>query len=249
MDNPLYAKILVMHWASTDDDKYSRALTLASGEANDGIQLYKDAYFHNVTARSKFNDQRPTLSHIYATHDTAKQHQGIRAGLIADLTSTRRLRVTLVDAKVKDMPESGEGEVVFGCRVKSPLAKTRYGITQPINQVDHQGHTIEPVKMDEDERITINQVLFDDFVLPGEQSLTIDFDLREIDFDPFYGIYENPFGDETQPIDSEDVAISTLATADYTHENDDWSGHIHVEVIEYPAFAVNSQAREWRGYK
>jgi pimeloyl-ACP methyl ester carboxylesterase len=249
MDNPLYAGIQVMHWASTDDDKYSHALTVASDEPNDGVQLCEDMSFQDVTSRSKFNNQRPTLSHMDATHDTAKEHQGMRAGLVAGLTSTRRVRVTLVDAKVKDMPESGEGEVVFGCRINSPLANTRYGITKPINRIDHQGHTIDPEEMDEDERVTLDQVIFDDFVLPGEQSLTIDFDLREIDYDPFYGIYEDPFGDETESIGSEDMTISTLATADYTHDNDEWNGHIRVETIEYPSFEATSSVKEWCEYQ
>lgn len=236
MDNPLYAGIQVMHWASTDDSPHQRVLTIASGEPNDGVQIYEDTFFHQVTDRSKYFGQRPTLSHIYATHNTAKDHTGIRAGLIANLTSTRRVRITLLNAQVTDMPESGQGEVVFGCRIKSPLAKSRYGITEPINQIDNLGHTIDPVKMREDERVTLNQVLFDDFVLPGEQSLTIDFDVREIDFDTFYGIIENPLGGATQSIKSNDVIISTLQPAEYAHNSGEWNGRIRVEIINYPGF-------------
>lgn len=248
MDNPLYANIQVMHWASTDDHENNQALTLASGKPNDGVQVYGDTYFHDVTSRSKYNGQRPTLSRIYATHNTAKEHEGIRAGLIADLTSTRRVRIALLDAKVKNMPESGTGEIVFGCRIKSPLAGTRYGIAAPVNQIGNLGHTIDPVKMKEDERVTIGQALFDDFVLPGETSLTIDFDVREIDFDTFYGIYENPF-DATDSIDSNDLFVSTLASKDYTHDNSNWNGHVRVEVIDYPAFVVNNAAADWVLYR
>lgn len=247
MDNALYAKIQVSHWASTDDDENNRALTIASGKPNDGVQVYGDTYFHDVTSRSKYNGRRPTLSHIYATHNTAREHEGIRAGLIADLTSTRRVRITLRDAKIENLPESGTGEVIFGCKIESPLARARYGISAPVNQIDNLGHTIDPVKMKEDDRVTIDQVLFDDFVLPGEKSLTIDFEVREIDFDTFYGILENPFH-ATDTIGSNDVSVSTLASKDYSHDNSNWNGKIRVEVIDYPAFVVNNSAADWMLY-
>lgn len=250
LDNPLYAKIQVSHWASTNDSENGRALTIASGKANDGVQLYEDTYFHDVTTRSKYNGRKPTLSHINATHNTARDHEGIRAGLVADLTSTRRVRITLIDAKIKNLPENGTGEVVFGCRIKSPLANTRYGITDPVNQIDDIGHTIRPVRMVEDDRYDIDQILFDDFVLPEEKSLTIDFDVREIDFDTFYGIVENPFhGKDT--IGSNDLIVSTLSTKDYTHDNSNWNGRVRVEVFNYPAFltATKNSAADWMLYR
>jgi hypothetical protein len=172
---------------------------------------------------------------------------GIRAGLIADLTSTRRVRVTLLDAKVKNLPEiSGKGEVVFGCKVFSPLADTRYGITEPINQVDLKGHTLDPISLDEDSRVTVNQILFDDFILPGETQLRLDFDAREIDFDLIYDINENPFNTD-DAISSEDVIVSTTAAGNYVHDTSGWNGNLRVEIIDYPAFSPNA-ARFWRQY-
>lgn len=250
MDNPLYANIQVSHWASTDDNMNSQALTISAGESNDGIQLVEDTFFHEVTNQSKYFGQRPTLSHVHATHESVKQHMGIRAGLIADLTSTRRVRVTLVNALVKDMPESGEGEVVFGARILSPHAQTLYGIMAGINQIGAIGHVTDPVEMDEDERVTLNQILFDDFILPDEQSLTVDFGVREIDFEPLvYGIFEDPFGDEYESIPSNNVIVSTLNSGQYVHDNSDWNGMIQVEVIDYPGFLQQTGAERWIDYR
>lgn len=249
MDNPLYRNIQVSHWASTNDDKYERALTLATLEPSDGIQLYRDTFFRQLSADTLYNNQIPTLGHAYATHDTVRDHDGIRAGLIADLTSTRRVRITLLNARVKQMPESGEGEVVFGARIKSPLALSRYGFTNPINQVDNLGHTILPSEMDEDEQKTLNQVIFDDFVLPGEASLTIDFDVREIDFDVVYEILEDPFSSPIDNLGSNDVIVSTLASGNYVHNNEDWTGNVRVDVIDYPAFVPRTAVVKWLGYR
>ncbi|MBN1517626.1 hypothetical protein JXA32_13770 [Candidatus Sumerlaeota bacterium] len=251
MDSPLYANMIVMHWISTDDDLYESALTLASGEANDGIGLCVDAYFHEVTERSKYFGQRPTKSFAYATHDSLRDYPGIRAGLAADLTSTRRVRVTLQTVRVTDLPESaimGEGEAVFGCEVYSPRAATRFGVTDPVNRIDYLGRTIELIELDEDEDVAINQQLFDDFVLPGEQTLRLEFDVREIDNDYFYGIIENPFGDDTEELDSDITIISTLSNGSYVHESADWRGEILVEVIDYPPFILPASAQEWEIY-
>ena len=238
MDNPVFSRILVMQWASTNDNMYNKALTLSSGKPNDGICLYEDVYYHEVTARSKFFGQRPTLSHAYATHESIKQHSGIRAGLVAAASSTRRVRVMLKDVRVTNLPEEfwqGKGEVVFGCKVFSPLAGSLYGTTDPINRIDHLGHTINPISLDEDERASINQVLFDDFVLPGETSLNLNFDVHEIDYDTIYQIYENPL-DKDQTVSSLSLAISVLEGGIYYHVSPDWDGHVTVEIIDYPAF-------------
>ena len=238
MDNPVFADILVMHWASTNDAMYNRALTLSSVKPNDGICLYEDVYFHEVTARSGFFGQRPTLSHAYATHESIKKHSGIRAGLVAAATSTRRVRIILTDVRVTDLPEDswqGNGEVVFGCSVFSPLAGSLYGTTDPINRIDHLGHTINPISLTEDERATINQVLFDDFVLPGEISLDLHFDVHEIDYDFIYDIFEDPLNKD-QPLSSLSLAISVLEGGTYYHVSPAWDGHVTVEIIDYPAF-------------
>ena len=223
MDNPVYAGILVMHWASTNDNMYNRALTFSSGKPNDGICLYEDVYYHEVTERSKFFGQRPTLSHAYATHESIKQHSGIRPGLVAAATSTRRVRIILTDVRVTDLPEEswqGKGEVVFGCKVFSPLASSLYGTTDPINRIDHLGHTINPVSLEEDERVTVNQVLFDDFILPGELSLVLDFDVHEIDYDFIYDIYEDPLNKD-QDLSSLSLSLSPLVNGMYHHVSPD----------------------------
>ncbi len=247
MDNPLYADILVSHWATSDDDMYGQALTAGSGEPNDGIQLVEDMHFHNVTERSKHFGQRPTLSYIHRTHETIKTDRGIRAGLVAQFTGRTRVRATLTNARVTDMPEDGEGEVVFGVEVYSPRAQTQLGIDDAISEHTAEGQTPPLFEIDEDETINPNQILFDDFVLPGEQSLRLEFNAVELDFDVIYEVHENLFN-QSQPIESGDLVVSTLGGHDYPFSFDDWQGNVRVDVIRYPAFQSENAARDWALY-
>lgn len=251
MGESVYGNMIIVQWASTDPDMYSEALTIASGEPNDGICLYEDAYFHTYQPGTLYMNMPPTLSHAFATHQTIKEHMGIRAGLAAGMKSTKRVKITLVSAEVTDLPEPSffdEGEVVFGCSVISPQANVRFGITEPVNRIDHLGRTIEPVEMDVDESVTVNKVLFNDFILPGETVLNLVFNVQEIDFDYVYDIVENPF-DENQEIESGSIQVPVTTNGQYSHSTDEWGGQIKVEVYEYPAFITPSaQLCSWCFY-
>ena len=250
MGEAVYGNMIVCHWASTDDDMYENALTTASQEPNDGICLYEDAFFHSYALTALYREHAPTLSHVHATHLSVKQHEGIRAGLAADITSTRRVRITLLDATVLNLPEYevfGEGEMVFGCAVYSPEVFEQYGITDSINKIGHHGRTVSPVELKEDESVTVNQELFNDFILPGETSLRLEFDLREIDYDTVYQIVENPM-DKNQEIDSGAIEVPVNGNGVYPMKTDDWEGNIKVDIIDYPDFIVPATGCSWGAY-
>src|SRR5690606_31324126 len=104
---------------------------------NDGVVLVEDAVLRNLEPQSKYLGLPPTESITSTNHESTKDHEGIRAGLMAQLFGRKRVTVTLQDVMVKkefDGGVRGQGEYVFGLRVFSPLAETSLGITKAIHQ-------------------------------------------------------------------------------------------------------------------
>jgi hypothetical protein len=242
--NPLYASILVAHFTMTDDDLNEHALTVFSGEANDGLQIVPDTFFANMAPQARHFGLLPPHTYLFATHYSSKDHRGLHAAGVAALTGRRRARLILESARIDYANENffqGDGEIVFECKVWSPEAERRFAI--PGVEIAERGFEGRDAPMwsyaDGQER-TLEWVCFDGFLLPGENQLRVKIRPWEIDWEPLvYGVIEDP-SDETDQLSKweQTIAADHSYAIDLAPAETDWSGRLRVEIIEYPEFAV-----------
>ena len=248
-DNPLLGTLPVHFWLATDDNVNNRALTAASGKPNDGVVLLRDGFFHDLTAPSRYLGLRPTLGAIHATHEGTKTHEGIRVGVAAQVMGRRRATVVLREVRVtNDHESSGDtpAEIVFGVRVYSPQGQTLYSVTEPIHELRHDDTNAPVFAINEGTTRTLNQVWFDNMILPDETQLLLRTNVDEIDFDPLYGISENPF-DTVEGLTDANLTISTLTPGSYEIVTADWRGIIDVTFTDYPPFDA-ARVEGWEVY-
>ncbi len=225
-------------WAAADDNAYDGFITGLSGKANDGVVLLEDAALVNLPPQSLYLGLAPTQSIIHATHEGTKTYSGIRAGLAAQITGRRRVRVTLETVRVLnefDGGTKGNGEYVFGLKVFSPVAQALSEITQPIHEVRSDDNSFPFFSLAKNVTATVNQIWFDDMILPGETQLRLETNVDEIDGDLIYNISEEQ-GDVRQSLADTSINISTTAPAQYTLETADWQANIRVQMLDYPDF-------------
>ena len=246
-DSPYYSGILLGQTASTDDGGSGGPLStlmLAYKDylPNDGVQAAPDTRFATLTARSKFFGLPPTIAVMHSQHLAIKHHPGAYAEAIAFLTGRRRVTVTLTSTRVVNLHEIQlpfwdwrPAEVVFESRVHSPAAAARWGITDPVSE-HLRSDAAAPLSrfQTSGETQTLDELVFDDLVLPEEQQLRIDLHARELDYDPRYGVYETlatPYDDD---MGGGSVLVSTLAPGTYSLSVPDWSCGLAVTVVDYP---------------
>lgn len=248
--NPLLGLIQIHYWIPSDDDYHSYALSLASEKPNDGVVLLADTFLHNLPPQCLYLGRRGTRSCIHATHESSKDHMGIRAGIAADLFGRRRVTITLSGVVVRDAKDSsGNGEYVFGLRVYSPQASAQYGITSPIHQLRARDANVQYFSLPEQTSSPINLQWFDDMVLPGETSLVLQTDVTEVDYDLLYDITENPLT-AYQDMKNGVLTVSTTANGTYQVITEDWGGDVVVSIMDYPAFdPPPSSVAEWQTYE
>jgi hypothetical protein len=237
-DNPLLGAIPVHFWIPSDDNYNNKALTLASGRANDGVVLLRDAFLQTVTSQSRYLGLRPTQGAVHATHDSSRQDLGLRAGLAADLFGRRRVTVTLSQVYlINDQEPSGSepAELVFGVKVRSPRALDLYGIADPVHELRNDDNNLPALDVPQATTATVNLAWFDDLILPGETQLRLDTNVDEIDFDPVYGISENPFAPDS-PLADTTFFVSTQQNGTYHIDTADWRAVVTVAVTDYPPF-------------
>jgi pimeloyl-ACP methyl ester carboxylesterase len=251
-DNPLLGLVPIHIWIPSDDNYHSYALTLASQKPNDGVQLLRDTFFHALSSQSKYLGLPPTRSCVHATHESSKDHLGLRAGIAADLFGRRRVTVTLKDVYVvnpKERSGLGNGEFVFGVSVYSPKAQERYGISAPIHEYRYDDTNFPFYRLPAQTTSTLNAVWFDDLILPGETQLTLQTNVKEIDYDLLYEVTE----DITNAYDSLSNAtlhISTATSGSYSISTTDWRGTVVVAITDYPEFGPEpTSVRDWTLYE
>ncbi len=246
-DNARYAGILIGEVASTDDgynDAALSALMLANRtwQPNDGVQALPDAVFGTVTARSRLQGLPPTTALFHATHFGLEQVRGAWAEAATFLTQRRRVTVTMTSATVTNLHEPElpywdwrPGEIVFDSRVFSPAVAKRWGITDPVtaHRVAGGAAPLRRFSRDGDTQ-TFEQVVFDDFVLPEETSLTLDLGAYDVDNDPHYGVFETTSTPSYDDLGHGTLSISTTTPGSYTFNARDWSCRLTVTVSEYP---------------
>lgn len=248
-DNPLLSLVQTHFWLACDDEYNNRALTIVSQKPNDGVVLLRDAFFHNVSAQSRHLGLRPTLGAIHATHQSTKDHTGVRAGVAAELNGRRRATITLREVRVNNDRESssnGPAEIAFGVRVHSPRALALHGITDPVNELRHDDTNVPLMSVVEDTSTTANITWFDGMLLPGETQLRLSTDVDEIDFDPLYDVDENIL-DPNQSLTDAVFFVSVEAPASYEVITADWRGIVDVTLTDYPPFTP-SRVDAWELY-
>jgi len=251
-DNPLLGLVPIHIWIPSDDNYNSYALTLASGKPNDGVQLLRDTFFHGLSTQSKYLGLYPTRSCVHATHESSKNHKGLRAGIAADLFGRRRVTVKLSQVYVKNSKERsslGNGEYVFGVSVYSPRAQQLYGITEPIHEYRYDDTNFPYYRIPAQTTATLDAVWFDDMILPGETGLELVTNTVEIDYDLLYGITEDITNAYDHMADTS-IQISTETPGTYYINTSDWSGVINVTLTDYPAFDPEPSAvSDWSLYQ
>ncbi len=248
-DNPLLGTLPVHFWLATDANVNNRALSVASGKPNDGVVLLRDDFLHDLTAQSRYLGLRPTLGAIHTTHEGTKTYAGIRVGVAAQVMGRRRVTVVLREVKVtNDHESSGDtpAEIVFGVRVYSPRGQALYAVTDPIHELRYDDASAPVYAVSEGTTRTLNQVWFDNMVLPDETQLLLRTNVDELDYDLLYGISENPF-DPSEGLTDGNLTLSTVTPGSYEIVTADWRGIVDVTFTDYPPFDAAS-VEGWEVY-
>jgi len=244
--SPYYKDILIGFETSTDDhakEGFLTKLMIIHGifQPNDGYQIASDTFFSDVLPPYRMAGQNPTHSYLHDTHLGIKNDPALWAEVANFLTSNKRVRITLVDAKVDDIKEKNHwyykklpAEIVFESRVYSPALQLQWGINRPVSERLYTGGVPPIVKYGhKHETKTIYQTLFDDFVLPSETSLTVALNAREIDGDLRYKVYES-FRDRKYSMIGDTTFSVPLTEGTYPFTAGKFSGHVKVELVNYP---------------
>jgi len=246
-DSPYYAGILIGQLGSTDDSYNNGALsslmrTYEEWQPNDGVQVLSDAFFEDVTARSRLAGRPPTLSLFRTDHFGIKDSRAAWASLATFLTQRRRVTVTMTSARVADLLEPDDwwwdwrpAEVVFESRVYSPAVESRWGVRDALCTREKEG-AVAPLRLygRHGETQTFQHVVFDDLVLEEETELRLVLRAEEVDYDWRYGVLETvqqPYYDD---LGSGALSVSTREPGSYTFAAGHWSCTLSVEVFDYP---------------
>ncbi len=239
--SPYYKDILMGQVGSTNDNLNNYALTWLMGQSgqffpNDGYQKLDDTYFQNILESSKYHGFPPTLTFFHQNHLTLQGDKGAWAQAATFFSSSKRIKITLINATVSDIHENNEwyfnqlpAEVVFESEVYSEEVYNRWGITDAISERVIQSGALDVHEYNKDgETKSFEQVIYDDFVLESETKLILRLAGYEIDYDFKYGIYEAS-NDYTSL--GESIIEVELQDGIYEVESNEWNGYIKVEVI------------------
>ncbi len=252
MDNALYGDILVgMEVSSRDTDGTLTDIMLLKGDfhANDDVVTVDDAYFLTTTSQSHFLGHEPTRTYFHVNHYELAEHTPAMAQVASFLTGQRRVKIELTQAQIEDINEPDDpwwdftpAEIVFTSSVVSPQAQANWGITEPmcnrpadgvsapIHEVGGNGDSVQP-----------NQLVYDDFVAPGETVLHVTVGAVEIDDDLRYDVWEPLIGDGWDELGEDTITVDVSTPGIHTRSIDapDFNGTIRVEVIDYPFAELN----------
>ena len=243
--SPYYKDILVGFETSTDDSAKEGVLTkimLTHGqfEPNDGYQIAKDTKM-DILAPYRFLGESPTQSYINETHLGIKKNPILWVEISNFLTSNKRVRVTIQDFKVNNIQEKNRwymkklpAEVVVESTLFSPSLKLQLGIDKAINEQLYNAGVPKIIEYKKNNQTkVINQIIYDDFVLPLEDSLNVELTVKEIDGDLRYKVYESLKDRDYDYIGNTNFSVA-LKNGIYPFSSNSFSGNVKVEVIDYP---------------
>lgn len=241
-------------WLGAHDDLLgddgTRFVTDMSGKANDGLVLMEDGVLRNLPANLLYEGRVPTESVLHANHFGLTSNPGFQVGLAAQLLGRTRATVTLSEVEVLrefDGGNLGNGEYVFGVQVFSPLAG-ELGVTVPVQDLRAEDRSLPFARLSVGSRYVLNQVWYDDIVLPGETQLRLQSNVHEIDGDVVYQVTEVG-GKVHQPLANAQTFVDITKNGTYPIATDDWRGTVKVEVHQYPDFRDPAAAADWTLYE
>jgi hypothetical protein len=144
------------------------------------------------------------------------------------LEAKKRVRITLLDVKASDIHESitalnKDTETVF----QSTISSSQGLLCERV----YDGATLNVYSYTKNnENLTINQILFDDFVEDTETTLLVKIKGYELDRSSKYSISEISTG--TKESMGESIDSINLSNGTYAVSAEDWTGRIKVEVLE-----------------
>jgi len=247
-DDPNYGNILVGMMGSVDESANDGSmtdvmLTLGDYQPNDGIVGLYDSYFHIVTEQSRFDGRAPTLSYFHVNHYGLADYPAAWAQVCNFLTGRTRVTVTMTRAQAIDIHEPDDwwwdwtpAEIIFESKVYSPLSETLWGVTDPASVRHFDGVNTPIFEFDENgETITMEHLVFDDFVPEDETELNIQLYAMEIDWEERYDMYEViGIGDPTDGMGGGWITIPITGPGVYTFAVSDWNCDLSVSIHDYP---------------
>ncbi len=231
-DSPYYGTILISELSSTKSaDPFG---WLMSTTPNDGYQAVRDTYFASFTPQSLFHAQQPSHTYFHQTHLGIKRDKGAWANIATFFLPHKRVRVTLTDVTVNNIHEktnyfNKRAEIVFGSEVFSPLVQQQWDIPDAISEQTYDSGRL-PIRRfrKNHEHQTINQIIYDDYVLADEKTLTLTLSAYEIDNSAMYHVHDGLTKKSRLGNTSLDV---NLQNGTYEISATDWSGIIKVELL------------------
>ena len=218
LNSAYFAPMIIQQFAATDDgDGYITAL---NNNSNDGTNMTSDEYFSGYSTTSALHAATdgsllmPGISFYPTEHTGIVDHLGMWAGVASAASNNKRVTIKLSRFKALKTNESwllGNGEFVYNSNVVSPMANTLWGITAPMCDIRWENGVSPMWRLAKNATVTPNSILFDMIVPPGETSLTLTFNVWELDNKyPFYNIVEISGNSD---LGTKVVTISTTANS------------------------------------
>ncbi len=232
--SPYYHDIVMSFESSTKDNASNSLLSwwMRSNQhfyANDGVQAVKDTYFDDSFSHAYFHDNHYSLADNHAAWAYAATF----------LSSQKRVKITLLEASLSDLHEDRlffknikPAEIVFESAIHATKAEERWGFTRAIDERLLQGKNL-PLFLyhDRDKSQTLNQTLFDSYILKEESTLSLTLTPYELDREPDYGVREITGHGEHESLGTTTIMIPTKEGI-YPLQGEDWSGLVKVEIID-----------------
>ena len=230
--SPYYKPIQIGFESSTKDDANEAALSFwmrlnGKFRANDGYQAVRDTFFETNATHTFFHDNHIKLA----------KNKAAWAYAASFLTSKKHVRITLIDATLYNLREDRipffnikPADIVFQSAVYSQKAQDKWNFTRPIDERRLRGKYL-PLYYYHDTNTaqTLNQTLFDSFILENEDTLTLDITPFELDYEPDYGVKEFTGHGDNESLGKVQLQLP-MKSGIYPLQNNEWSGRVKVEV-------------------
>jgi hypothetical protein len=198
MNSAYFGPMIIHEFMATDDtDGYITAL---NNNPNDSTNMVTDEYFAGYTTTAALHAatdgtlQMPGTAFYPTEHSDVADHMGMWASVAAFASNNQRVTVKLSRFKALTTNDSwiqGKGEFVYRAITTSPRANTLYGVTQPVCDINWNNGVSPKFSLAKNATVYPNSVLFDQIVPPGETSVSLSFNVWELDNKySFYNIIE-----------------------------------------------------------
>jgi len=208
-------------------------------QPNDGYQIVKDTYFSTYLENTLHQNQQPTHTFFHETHTSLADNKAAWAYAATFLSSQKRVKITLLNASIKDLHEDNlplnisllPAEIVFESSVYSPAAMQKWNIQKAIDDRRMRGGNLPLYDYhDANQALSLNQTLFDSYVLDEETTLTLNIAPIELDFEPNYGVREYTGHGDNEGLGTHTMQVP-LQNGTLSIQSTQWSGQIKVEVF------------------